>query len=57
LSNRKEKALEYYDRIEQELRDSNIGPESELYQFTLRTIERARNMTQKLPAHMLEMIK
>lgn len=54
---RKAKALEYYDRLEQELKDSNISPESELYTFTLNTVKRARELTEKLPEAMLGMIK
>ena len=56
--NKKEEALKYFDKLQEELNTLNLDPEtSELHKFTTNTINRARELTKSLPSHLLEMIK
>jgi len=55
---KKDEALKYYDKLLEELNTLNLDPEtSELYKFVTNTINRAEELTNKLPASLLEMIK
>ena len=56
--NRKEQALEYYDKLLEELNTLGLDPEtSELHKFVTNTINRARELTKALPSALAEMIR
>ena len=56
--NQKEQALEYYDKLLEELNSLGLNPEtSELHKFITNIIKRARELTKALPSHLAEMIR
>jgi len=55
---RKDQALEYYDKLLEELDSLGLDPEtSELHKFTANTIKRAKELTKALPSQLAEMIR